>query len=191
MNKNGQYNPYRKTDVSNAETYSTNLLEYNIQLEHVSPKIQLEKHKPIKPYLDVPNSQEDWDTPVPAAHPIDKQYNTTDGTSTAHPIDKQYNTTDGTSSLKATRKPSTQVLKSQTRKSRGPGHYYYHLINSTKHSDEKTGYFMKKVRDAFFYLFDEGEFHPLRNKSYLYNFWYLFRGSFLNIRNFLVLMFGN
>ncbi|CAH8841335.1 unnamed protein product [Trichobilharzia szidati] len=48
----------------------------------------------------------------------------------------------------------------------------------------------KKMCDGFFELFAEEEFHPVKNKGYLYNFWYLFRQRFLNIKNIKLLAFG-
>nr|CAH8841538.1 unnamed protein product [Trichobilharzia regenti] len=48
----------------------------------------------------------------------------------------------------------------------------------------------KRMCDDFFELFAEEEFHPVKHKGYLYNFWYLFRQRFLNIKNIKLLAFG-
>ncbi|KAK4469310.1 hypothetical protein MN116_006875 [Schistosoma mekongi] len=56
---------------------------------------------------------------------------------------------------------------------------------------EKHETLMQKFNDQFFYLFSEQEFHPLHDKSYLFNIWYLFRHSFLNLKNVKNLIFGS
>ncbi|KAH8859979.1 hypothetical protein KSF78_0007106 [Schistosoma japonicum] len=50
---------------------------------------------------------------------------------------------------------------------------------------------MQKINDGFFYLFSEQEFHPLHDKSYLFNIWYLFKHSFFNLKNMKNLIFGS
>ncbi|CAI2726253.1 unnamed protein product [Schistosoma spindalis] len=71
-----------------------------------------------------------------------------------------------------------------------------HVTKSTPVAPSKTIHttpksFLKKVGDGFFDLFSEQEFHPINQKSYLFNFWYLFRSSFLNLKNMKTLLLGS
>ncbi|CAH8530860.1 unnamed protein product [Schistosoma rodhaini] len=65
------------------------------------------------------------------------------------------------------------------------------IVNGTKPTPGKPGSFLKRVGDGFFDLFSEQEFHPINHKSYLFNFWYLFRTSFLNLKNMKNLLLGS
>ncbi|XP_018650362.1 MEG-8 family [Schistosoma mansoni] len=65
------------------------------------------------------------------------------------------------------------------------------VVNGTKPTPGKPESFLKRVGDGFFDLFSEQEFHPINHKSYLFNFWYLFRTSFLNLKNMKNLLLGS
>ncbi|CAH8497231.1 unnamed protein product [Schistosoma intercalatum] len=65
------------------------------------------------------------------------------------------------------------------------------IAHGTKATTPAPKSFLKKVGDGFFDLFSEQEFHPINQKSYLFNFWYLFRSSFLNLKNMKTLLLGS
>ncbi|CAH8494417.1 unnamed protein product [Schistosoma mattheei] len=65
------------------------------------------------------------------------------------------------------------------------------IAHGTKATTAAPKSFLKKVGDGFFDLFSEQEFHPINQKSYLFNFWYLFRSSFLNLKNMKTLLLGS
>ncbi|CAH8504118.1 unnamed protein product [Schistosoma bovis] len=66
-----------------------------------------------------------------------------------------------------------------------------HIAHGTTATTAAPKSFLKKVGDGFFDLFSEQEFHPINQKSYLFNFWYLFRSSFLNLKNMKTLLLGS
>ncbi|CAH8500835.1 unnamed protein product [Schistosoma guineensis] len=66
-----------------------------------------------------------------------------------------------------------------------------HIAHGTTATTTAPKSFLKKVGDGFFDLFSEQEFHPINQKSYLFNFWYLFRSSFLNLKNMKTLLLGS